>query len=454
MHRTCTGLWIHTETVGELCQTGPVTESDFVRPPMAPYPPMAIPPKPKIFLPTTLKDHMRFFQVSARRWWWSLIGLVVLAAAIFAQMLVVTVVVAIMDPELMVSNEVTPTIFIVNNISVATGIAIAVAVSWLFFRQGFGWLVSVVGRFRWKWMVLTLGISAPVYAVMLAVEVAVFGPERYGLNDLHILGTSWVMVIGILVTTPLQCAGEEFTNRAVLPRLVAGLVPFRWVGLALAAVVSSGVFMLMHGAGDIWLNIFYFSVGLTLWWLAYRTGGIEAGIALHVVNNLSSEWMLPFSDISDIFDRSQGTGSPMLLVYAAAQLVLALIVDALARRRGLVRMSSPAAAVPEVVRPRRLCTALAGAGLAGAARPATVEDLPRLADTIRDVPVQWPPASMTALWHVPDPQPPMSQYPPPPLPAPMSQYPPPPMPPAGYGLPAAVSELTTDPSTSGLSEGK
>ena len=422
-----------------------MTESDFVRPPVAPpgppvappyppvvapyppypvvvYPPPVIPVRPKIFLPTTLKDHMRFFQVPARRWWWSLIGLVAFGAIMFAEMLIASAVVAIMDPESLESEQVTPAIFLANNVLIATHIAVAVLVSWLFFRQGFGWLVSVVGRFRWKWMALALGVFAAGYAVTLAVEVAVYGPEDYGLHDLRMLPTTWVMVVGILVTTPFQCAGEEFTDRAVLPRLVAGIVPIRWLGLLLSAVVSSGLFVFMHGAADIWLNIYYFGAGLILWWLAYRTGGIEASIALHIVNNLFNEWMLPFSDISDIFDRGEGAGSPMLMVYLSIQLVLVLIVDSMARRRGLVRMSSPAAAAPEVVQPRRLCTRLAGA-----ARPATAEDLPRMASTVRDIPLQWPPT------------PPMPAYGPPPTPpghglspAASGQIPDPPPPPPGW----------------------
>jgi len=116
-----------------------------------------------------------------------------------------------------------------------------------------------------------------------------------------------------------------------------------------------------------------------MWWLAYRTGGIEASIALHFVNNFFSEWMLPFTDFSDMFDRSEGTGSPVVLIYLAVQLVLVLIVDWVARKKGLVRMSAPAAWAPAVVKPKKFVTIIEGSVV-----QATKADLPRIETTPRE----------------------------------------------------------------------
>ena len=38
---------------------------------------------------------------------------------------------------------------------------------------------------------------------------------------------------------------------------------------------------------DVWIWIDIGSLAVAACWLAWRTGGIEAGIALHVVNNLA-----------------------------------------------------------------------------------------------------------------------------------------------------------------------
>jgi len=195
---------------------------------------------------------------------------------------------------------------------------------------------------------------------------------------------TWFMIVTILLTTPFQCAGEEFQARALLPKLVNAIVPVKGLGLALSALLPSAVFMWMHDAQDPWLNCFYFSVGLMLWWLAYRTGGLEAGISFHVVNNMFAMWTLPFSNFSDMFDRQVGTGSPKILLTLGIQVILVLLVDYVARRRGMVRMSSPAALIPEVVTPRRWLTRLAES-----TAPATTAELPRLFTTLRLPPPPW-----------------------------------------------------------------
>ena len=344
----------------------------------SPYAP--VPPRKKLFLPTKLKDSMRFFQVPARRWWWGLIALVVYVVCYVIVMYATGFVMFALEPAS--SGGTTPTDFLVNNISIATDIVLCTLIAWVFFRQGFGWLVSVVGRFRWAWMGVTLGIFAAGYAVETIVEIIVYGPTGYGLGDMEMKPYTWFMAIGILVTTPLQCAGEEFQSRALLPRLITSIIPFRVPGLVLSALVPSAVFMYLHSAQDPWLNINYFCVALMMWWLAYRTGGIEASIALHFVNNIFSEWMLPFTDFSDMFDRSEGTGSPVVLVYVGVELILVLIVDWVARRKGVVRMSAPAASIPAVVKPRRFVTMVEGSIV-----EATEKDLPRIATTPRETPV-------------------------------------------------------------------
>ena len=356
-----------------------------------------------LFMPVQPKDSMRFFQVPARRWWWGLLAVLAYIGLYFGVLILSTVIWMVVDPssikDLVGANGqivTTPGVFLGNNLMVAADVIVCPLVAWLFYRQGFGWLVSVVGRFRWKWALLTLGVFIVGYAIEMVIEIVVTGPQKYGLDDLRWQSSSWFMLLAILLTTPFQCAGEEFQARALLPRLVAAIVPVRGLSLALSALVPSVVFMLLHDAQDPWLNLNYFCVALLMWLLAYRTGGIEASIALHLVNNLFSEWTLPFTNISDMFDRSQGTGSPIVLVYIGVELVLVLLADFLARRWGIVRASSPAAFVPQVVKPRRWI-----ANLVECTMPATVVDLPRWATTPREgqfvmTGTQW-------YWPVPDP---------------------------------------------------
>lgn len=118
-------------------------------------------------------------------------------------------------------------------------------------------------------------------------------------------------------------------------------------------------------------NIIYISLGLTTWWLAYRTGGMEASVALHAAMNIFGRWILPLVDFSNLPDRvDNGVLNLILTVFVV--LTLNLIIDLLARRRGLVRMSSPSAAASQVVKAGRMAVAIA-----------SKEDLPRFDTTIR-----------------------------------------------------------------------
>ena len=55
-----------------------------------------------------------------------------------------------------------------------------------------------------------------------------------------------------------------------------------------AGAVSATLFALAHGTQDAWLFGDRLAFGLVASWLAWRTGGLEAPIALHVANNLVS----------------------------------------------------------------------------------------------------------------------------------------------------------------------
>ncbi|MCL1906559.1 MAG: CPBP family intramembrane metalloprotease [Propionibacteriaceae bacterium] len=346
------------------------------------------PVQPKLFQPTELKDYMRFYQVPARRWWWALIVLVAFLVAAFFVLLIVSIIAMVIDPELMQLTQGmvgSPSVFLFNNVLIVSLIPVAILFSWLFYRQGFGWLMSVVGRMRWSWFGLALGVLALGYVVIYFIDIVVLSDPREFFGPLELKPYTWFMIGAILLTTPLQSASEEIVVRGFFSRILTALIPHKLAGLVVAAVVSTTCFMLMHMAEDLWLNIYYVTLGFMLWWLVYRTGGLEASIAFHVVNNMFSMSMLPFMDMTDMFDRSSGVASPLLLVDLFGQLVLVLLLDFLARRRGLVRESAPAAAWAIVSKPQLFLTNLT-------AEPpvtATEQDLPRITTTFRELAPTW-----------------------------------------------------------------
>ena len=50
--------------------------------------------------------------------------------------------------------------YLFDNLTIASAIPACVVCAWVFYKQGFGWLTSVVGRIRWRWLGITTGIRS------------------------------------------------------------------------------------------------------------------------------------------------------------------------------------------------------------------------------------------------------------------------------------------------------
>ena len=243
--------------------------------------------------------------------------------------------------EQLAQGVVTPNLFLANNLALAMAVPLSYLAHWAAFGQRPRWLSSVVGSFRWPLLLRFSLVAAPFYLVSLAVEGALAG----GFEGLAVNPDTWFLAVAIVLTTPFQAAGEELTMRGLLARSVASYFASRRVGLVVAAAISSLVFMGLHRAADPWLNLFYFVVGLATSVLVWRTGGLEAAVALHAVNNLVSEVTLPFADLGGLFDRGVGSGSPWVLAQVAVVMMAAGLMLLQAKRLNLPTATAPASQV-------------------------------------------------------------------------------------------------------------
>jgi uncharacterized protein len=336
------------------------------QPGLAPYPaavgwqqgaPVAfqpVPSKPSA-LPVEPKRHSQFLQTPRRRWWKGPIALVVAGVAWLTATTIVVIPavvyevvnqhIDIADPVALkdfldrVTTSVTPAIFLANNVS----IALMIPCAWLgliIYGQRPRWLSSVVGGLRWGWLFRILALILLPYIALEALTISLTGVPQLTWKPYSLF-----MIFVILLTTPLQCAGEEYGLRGLVNRLFGSYGSSRvsfWIG----AIVSSLAFMALHLAQDVYLNTFYFTFGMISCWMAWRTGGLEAGIALHVVNNVIAMAVLPFSDSSGIFNRQAGSANPMdVLPLAAVMLASMGLVEWQVRRRKPVAVAAPGAAV-------------------------------------------------------------------------------------------------------------
>lgn len=144
-----------------------------------------------------------------------------------------------------------------------------------------GLISSAAGRLRWRWMLACGGIAIAVSAVLTAVSFVLPGAAdaggSAGPNPL------WAVSLAIIIVlVPLQSAAEEYIFRGYLMQTIG-----RWLRHpAFAILLPVPLFVMGHLydlLGQLSVGMFAVAAG----WLTWRTGGLEAAIALHVVNNVT-----------------------------------------------------------------------------------------------------------------------------------------------------------------------
>jgi len=291
-------------------------------------------------------------------WWRPVVGLVtgallmLVAQVVFLLGFVVVFVVMGTDhlgdriDRLSDTSHVTPSLLANLNLSLAAAIPVALVLTRLFHGLRPGWVCSVAGRLRWRWLALTfvLAFVALVATVIVGNFVPAAGDpadSSGGLN--HWTDTTRDFVIVIVLLTPLQAAGEEFAFRGYLTQAFGGLfAPLGPRAARVAAVLLPALlFALAHGAQDAPVFVDRFAFGVVSGILVIATGGLEAGIAMHVLNNfLAYGFALAFSDMTSALNPSGGSWWTLPTTLTQSLVYLALAIWA-ARRTGVARTTEP-----------------------------------------------------------------------------------------------------------------
>ena len=255
------------------------------------------------------------------------------------------------------TDHVTPAGLAYLNATLAMAIPVTMGLAYLLHRMSPGWLASVVGRLRWRWLLACVGLS--VLALFATLVVSAFLPAQEGdvgdsLNDWTAELRTFLIVIVLL--TPLQAAGEEYAFRGYLTQAFGGL--FARLGpraaRAGAVLLPAVLFALAHGAQDLPIFFDRLAFGIVAGILVIATGGLEAGIAMHVLNNfLAFGLALAFSDMDSALNPTGGSWWNIPVTLTQSLVYLALAIWA-ARRMGIARTvdRGPSATVLEGSEPR------------------------------------------------------------------------------------------------------
>lgn len=154
------------------------------------------------------------------------------------------------------------------------------------------WLSSVQPRLRWRYLLVCAGAAIIILnGVVIVSKLAASGP---GLAPQA--GVAGFIAV-IILTSPLQAAAEEYLFRGYLLQALGSLAANPWFGV----VASSLLFALFHGGQNLPLFLNRLGFGLLAAILVLKTGGLEAGIGAHIVNNLSAySWAALTSTVADL----------------------------------------------------------------------------------------------------------------------------------------------------------
>ena len=230
------------------------------------------------------------------RWWRPLAGFVtVLSGAL----LVLSIPVAVIDrvPDLPGLGPLTPLALDLAQISLILPIVLVVT-RWIGARPA-GTVLSVTGWLRWPRLLLYLALALPItigtFIAGIVLTVATRQPTTPATSTsgsevesavphihLELLGQILVGLVVIGALAILQSATEETMARGAILQAVGAYSRNPWPAIAVPALL----FTVLHGPGTVGGYTDLIGYSMLIGWLTVATGGLEAAIAVHAVNNL------------------------------------------------------------------------------------------------------------------------------------------------------------------------
>ncbi len=198
-----------------------------------------------------------------------------------------------------------------------------------------GYLSSVAGHLRWRWLARTAVMAFVVFIVTIGASVALgelTDPSEVSAPD---ISTRALVAIGlVLLLTPFQAAAEEYVFRGYILQLVGS-----WTRFAIIPIIVSVPLFVAGHAYELWGLVDVGIFGLTAAVLTIRTGGLEAGIAAHTANNVVLFVLDALGMISATDDS--GAGPLDLIPTIISSAVFLAWVEWAARRQRLERTRPP-----------------------------------------------------------------------------------------------------------------
>jgi len=240
--------------------------------------------------------YLRLLRTPTYGWWKSLLGLLLAVAAWLVASVVMVVVVAVtvglgsgsgeFVNDLATDPLGSPLSLLIVNLNLALLIPSVWVALLAVHQERLGWVSSVVRRLRWHLLFVFGSIATGLLAVGLLLGYLLVDPVSGSGGESYDTGFIVGMLVVVLLTTPLQAAGEEYLFRGYLSQVIAGWIPARTAGAIVAGLLTGFLFALAHGSQDVPTFASRLAFGLSASLVVWLTGGLEAAIAYHTMNNV------------------------------------------------------------------------------------------------------------------------------------------------------------------------
>lgn len=281
-------------------------------------------------------DGSRPFGIHYRMAWWkSLIVIVALPLTLVVTQLAFYLLAGLAEGRDPFAQDLSPLKLFGANLSTGVTAVVALVLVGRFARVPWRFVFSAPRRFDGRRLLMYFLGSLAIVGVAFAL-VGLSAAGAVGWTTLSITSTTVGILVVVILSTPIQTAGEEIIFRgAVLPAAGSwfrSVKPAFLTGL----VVSSLMFAFLHGSTDPMLFAYYLVFSVATAVMGLLTRGLEAAIAFHTANNLV------VTTINALFagggvvavERSEGAaGGLALLIPAAASLAALTMVWLRERRR-------------------------------------------------------------------------------------------------------------------------
>ncbi len=194
-----------------------------------------------------------------------------------------------------------------------------------------GLLSSIAGRLRWRWMSRLIIPVVIAYGVSTLFSLLVL-PWLTGepIPSAAVSSSTGITVLLAVLLVPFQATAEEFLFRGYLAQAIGG-----WLKHPLFAILLPVPLFTIGHQYDVWGLIDVSVFAVVAGWLTWRTGGLEAAIVAHVVNNTVIFVIGAFG----LVDVNSKTGSGIDVAISALTVVLfAWLALRAAKRSGLERV--------------------------------------------------------------------------------------------------------------------